>query len=72
MHEHVLGRTEQGLPHKRTPSRGTPTDNEQGLIRPDYVTTKGTEHSTGHPSGLSGPEADMSSVIRPPRHAFPP
>lgn len=70
MHDHVLARTQQRLPQKRTPSRDTSADNEQRLIRADYVTTKGTDHSTGHPSDYRGWEAEMSSVFGPLPRAF--
>ena len=48
MHDHVITRTQERLPHERTPSRGTTANNEQRLVHPDYVTAKGTKHSTRH------------------------
>ena len=71
MDDHILARTQQRLPGKRTPSRGALANDEQRLIDPNDVPTKRTKHATRHSPGLSGPTAEMSSVFHPRHRALP-
>ncbi len=48
MHDHVITGSEERLPHERTPSRGATANDEQRLVRPDYVAAKRTKHPTRH------------------------
>jgi hypothetical protein len=70
MHDHILPQTQQRLPGERTPSRGTPANDEQRLIHPDHVSTKRTKHATRHSLQIFRPKADMSSVFHPRHHGL--